>query len=99
VTGDDLRARWQRFRALPFPEEARDDALEDLDLDELDGSLAGCIEVYIEQGSLDSTRVYILSTSASQLERALRRIPPPARDYFELLVGLARDTLEAFARR
>jgi hypothetical protein len=91
---DSIRQRWRAFKQKQrFPEGCVGREIDDTDLTSVDTFAAGCIETFVDNGSLDSTRIEVLNRSMQTLRLALPELAGDELLYFEELMALIEGVL------
>ena len=90
---DKIKILWEEFKSIPYPNEAH---IEHLDLELLDGDIAGCVSTFIaNKGNLDTKNIQILKECLLELDRDLNELPQPAKEYFTKLKILGRLVIDS----
>ena len=96
---DEIKAMWDEWRSLPFPEEYAGKDVEGICVTSLDSHAAGCVDTFISRkGSLDAGRVSVLEECRKELGVVLHGLDGDARRYFEGLLRISEKVLSE-ARR
>jgi hypothetical protein len=90
---DPFQRRWQAFKQRPFPEGFAGREIGGVDLATVDSGAAGCITAFIDNGSLDSSQMEVLTRSMLNLRRALPELEGDPMLYFEELMALIEGVL------
>lgn len=90
---EELRKKWDAYRALEFPRGCADLDPAGVCLASTDSYAAGCITTYLSQGYLDAERIKILTNCVSDLDEALRELEGDMWVYFDTLRTISREVL------
>jgi hypothetical protein len=81
---------WHEHLSAVFPEEAYRRHGHDIDLVELDATVAGCVSSFLENdGLLDDTSTAALKSCLAVLNGLLSELAPQTRSYFAHLARMA----------
>lgn len=88
---DIIKKLWRDYIKTPYPHEGH---VDDLELEILDTTTAGCISTFISNnGMLDHNKIEILQKCISELDSKIGDIPEPARNHFIQLHSLGEVVL------
>ena len=92
---DEIKKRWEIWRALPFPSDIYESEFNGFDLTSIDTFSAGCIDVFLENnGKLDPKRIEVLRNCNDDLNKMYDGLSVSSREYFKELSKLSRLVLE-----
>lgn len=88
---DKLSELWDGRMEEPFPKEVfRTEGVDGVDLDLLDGDIAGCVLTAMKyQKQLDDKRLKILAECQKEIVEVIPKLPQTAKPYFERLREMA----------
>jgi hypothetical protein len=90
-----LEELWQEHKNISFPSEYGGEEVEGIDLALLDGDIAGCVETFIKQRTLDLQRTAVLGLCYRDCSVAARGLDGAAKVYFLRLERLAMLVLQS----
>jgi hypothetical protein len=96
VMGDlkEIRAMWDDWKAIPFPEGYSDEDVAGICVTSLDTFAAGCIDTFISsKGRLDSQRSSVLVQCKRDLEIVVKNLDGEAQVYFKNLLLISKRVL------
>jgi hypothetical protein len=89
----DIATGWEAHLTAKFPAAARGQEVDGVDLVLVDTYAAGCIQTFVDTGSLDARRLDVLRGCVDDLERALPSLLGDTSTYFARLLDLGRSIL------
>jgi hypothetical protein len=89
----DIATGWKAHLAAAFPAAARGREVGGVDLVMVDTYAAGCIQTFVDTGSLDARRREVLRGCVDDLERTVPSLVGDASTYFARLLDLGRSIL------
>ena len=66
---DDLKKKWDAFKARPFPDELAGEDIQDVCITSLDTYVAGCIDSYITGKTLGYEKTIILQKCLQDIKK------------------------------
>jgi hypothetical protein len=90
---------WQEHRAAPFPKRFAGKDVNGIDFIMLDTNIAGCIDTYLERGTLNLYQAAMLGLSYRDTSYVIPILNDEGAAYFWRLERLAELVLKAVARK
>ena len=90
----EIRAMWDKWKAIPFPEDHASEDVAGICVTSLDTFTAGCIDTFISRrGRLDSHRISVLVECRKELELVVKNLDGAAQAYFKDLLLISESVL------
>ena len=95
----DVEELWQEHLAAPFPGGLRAKDVNGIDFILLDANIAGCVDTFLERGTLNLYQAAILGLSYRDVSYVIPILNEEGAAYFWRLERLAELVLKAVARK
>jgi hypothetical protein len=89
----DLPKEWEIFLRTSFPPVARGQEVDGIDLSQLRSDAAGCIQKYLDSGSLDWASFDVLEECMGDLTRIVPLLVSDVAAYFQQLLNCSDEVL------
>lgn len=89
----DLPKEWEIFLRTPFPLAARGQEVDGIDLSQLRSDAAGCIQIFLDNRSLDGTSFDVLEECMGELTRIVPLLVGDVAAYFQQLLNCSDEVL------